>query len=225
MPLDPDATIEITAFSSVPPIARGLVRDLRVRWVLEELGFSYRTRLYDRMPGGVPAPDFVIPDHPFSQVPGLVDGDVAMFESGAICLRLAEGDERLMPRDEPQRARTLSWAFAALSSVEPFVLHHQIVTAFDGNKPGAADYAPQTAARVRRRLEQLGAALGEKPWLCDRFTVADILMVHVLLPGSVAELGLPDNLSAYIARGKDRPAYQRAFDAQMADFSSEEEKA
>lgn len=225
MPLAPDATIEITALSSVPPMARGLVRDLRVRWVLEELGIPYRTRLYDRMPGGVPAPDFVIPDHPFSQVPGLVDGDVAMFESGAICLRLAEDDERLMPRDEAQRARTLSWTFAALSSVEPFILHHQIVTAFDRNKPGATDYAPQTADRLRRRLDQLGAALGDKEWLCDRFTVADILMVHVLVPGSVAAVGLPDNLSAYIARGKDRPAYQRALDAQMADFANEESKA
>ncbi len=225
MPVDPEAAIEVTAFSSVPPIARGLVRDLRVRWVLEELGRPYRTRLYDRMPGGVPAPDFVIPDHPFSQVPGLVDGEVAMFESGAICLRLAEDDERLMPRDEPQRARTLSWAFAALSSIEPFVMHHQIVTAFDRDKPGAADYAPQTAARLRRRLEQLGAALGDKEWLCDRFTVADIVMVHVLLPGSVAEAGMPANLSAYVARGKARPAYQRAFDAQIADFTRQEESA
>lgn len=225
MPLDPDATIEVTAFSSVPPFARGLIRDMRVRWTLEELGRPYRTRLFDRMRDGVPVPDFVIPGHPFSQVPSLTDGDVAMFESGAICLHLAEGDERLMPTDEAQRTQTLSWTFAALSSVEPFILHHQMVAVFDKDAPGAAEYAPLAEARLQRRLDQLATALGDRDWLCDRFTVADIMMVHVLLPVSVRPAGLPDRLSAYVARARARPAFQRALDAQIADLTTQEEKA
>ena len=130
-----------------------------------------------------------------------------------------------MPADEAGRALTMSWVFAALNSIEPFILHHLITSHFDRDKPGAADYAPHTVPMVRRRLDQLGIALGSKEWLCDRFTVADIVMVHVLMPQSVQALGLPDNVSDYVARGKARPAYQRALDAQIADFAPEEERA
>lgn len=222
MPQQPDALIEVTAFDWVPPFARGLVRDLRVRWALEELGIPYRTRLVSRFDSSGPVPNFAIADHPFNQVPGFADGDARLFESGAICLHLAERDDRLLPRDPTARAAALSWAFAALNSIEPFILHHQILSIFDRDKPGAADYAPVALERLRARLTLLADALGDRAWLADSFTVADILMVHVLAPPSVQAAGPPDNLAAYLARGKARPAYQAALAAQTEDFRADD---
>src|SRR6185436_6036064 len=119
MPVDPNATIEITGYSWVPPLARGLVRDLRVRWALEELGLPYRVRLFDRRTAG---PETRIPDQPFGQVPAFIEADLHLFESGAIVLYLAERSETLLPRDEAGRTRAMAWCFAALNSVEPYIM-------------------------------------------------------------------------------------------------------
>ncbi|MCB2064783.1 MAG: glutathione S-transferase family protein [Novosphingobium sp.] len=211
-----NATPELTAFSWVPPMPRGLVRDLRVRWVLEEMGQPYRTRLFDHRTDGA---ETRRPDQPFGQVPAFRQGDVALFESGAICLWLAERDPALMPQDEAARARVLSWIFAALNSVEPNILMLQYVTLFDGDKPGATEFAPTARSRLSDRLGQLSEALCENEWIAGPFSVADVLMVSVL-----RQLGRGDNLDpfpnlvAYVARGEARPAFQRALAAHMADF-------
>jgi len=215
-----DASIEITAYSWVPPFARGLVRDLRIRWVLEEMGTPYAVHLFDRRTAEA---DTRQPDQPFGQVPAFREGDVAMFESGAICLYLAERSDALLPRAPAARARALSWAVAALNSIEPWVLMVQCVTLFDRDKPGAADFAPTAVERLNARLAQLAAALDDREWLEDSFTVADILMVHVLL--SLRRSGIlagHPTLAAYAERGEARPAYQRALAAQMADFIADE---
>jgi glutathione S-transferase len=215
-----DTTVEITAYSWVPPMARGLVRDLRVRWACEEIGKPYRTRLYDRRVSG---PEDRLPEQPFGQVPVMNMGDVQMFESGAACLLLAERSETLMPRDEAGRARALSWSLAALSSVEPFIQTLQFVTLFDRDKPGAAEFAPTMFERVDQRLTMLANALGQREWLEDRFTVGDLLMVTVLR--QLQRNGALDKhptLSAYVARGEERPAFQRALSAQMADFTEQQ---
>ncbi|MCB2079176.1 MAG: glutathione S-transferase family protein [Novosphingobium sp.] len=215
------AEIEITAFSWVPEGARGLVRDLRVRWALEEMGEPYRKHLYDRSISG---PEDRQPEQPFGQVPAFREGDIAMFESGAICLHLAERSPALLPRDGAAKARALSWAIAALSSVEPYISLVQHVTFFDADKPGAADFVPTAMGRLSDRLHQLEAALGEKDWLDGQFTVADLLMVSVLRPparrGTLADW---PKLAAYVARGEARPAFRRALDAQMADFKTDAE--
>ena len=169
--------IELTAFSWVPPMPRGLVRDLRARWVLEEMGQPYRTRLFDRRTSG---PEDRKPDQPFGQVPAMHDGDAVLFESGAICLWLAERDPALMPRDDVTRAKVLSWVFAARNSVEPNILMLQYVTLFNAEAPGAAEFAPTAKSRLADRLALLSEALGENDWLAGKFTVADVLMVSVL---------------------------------------------
>lgn len=218
MPVSETAAIEITAYSWVPPMARGLVRDLRVRWTLEELGLPYRVRVYNR---AVSEGEDRIPEQPFGQVPCLVEGDVRMFESGAICLWLAERSDQLLPSDAQGRARVMSWAFAALNSVEPFLLNYQMANVFDADKPGAADYAPATEERLRGRLDRLLDALGTQDWLTGRFSVADILMAHVLMP--LIERGfaaMPGNLAAYVERARARPAFQAALAAQLGDFTA-----
>lgn len=215
MPVDPNATIEITGYSWVPPLARGLVKDLRVRWALEELGLPYRVRLFDRRTAG---PETRVPDQPFGQVPAFSEGDVHMFESGAIVLYLAERSDILLPRDEAGRTRAMTWCFAALSSVEPYIMELRTIGLFDTDKDWAKESRPE-AALVRARLAQLAAALGDKPWLEGRFTVGDLLMASVLriLRGTTLLAEQP-NLAAYQARAEARPAFIRALDAQMADF-------
>lgn len=217
MPVSEAADIEITAYSWVPPMARGLVRDLRVRWTLEELGLPYRVRRYNR---AVSEAEDRIPEQPFGQVPCLVEGDVGMFESGAICLWLAERSELLLPREPQDRVCVMSWAFAALNSIEPFLMSYQVAKVFDADKPGAADYAPVIEERLVGRLGRLSEALGTRNWLTERFSVADILMAHVLMPlidrGFAA---MPDNLAAYVERARARPAFQAALAAQLADFT------
>jgi glutathione S-transferase len=211
---------ELTAFSWVPPMPRGLVRDLRARWALEEMSQPYRTRLFDRRISG---PEERKPDQPFGQVPAMREGDAVLFESGAICLWLAERDPALMPRAEVDRARVLSWVFAALNSVEPNILLLQYVTLFDANAPGAAEFVPTAKSRLYDRLLQLSEALGENDWIAGSFTVADVLMVSVLRQlGRGDQLEPFPNLKAYVARGEARPAFQRALAAHMADFVDDE---
>lgn len=217
MPVSETAAIEITAYSWVPDFAKGLVRDLRVRWTLEELGLPYRVRLYNR---AVSEAEDRIPEQPFGQVPCLVEGDVRMFESGAICLWLAERSDLLLPREAQAHARVTSWVFAALNSIEPFVLSYQLANVFDADKPGATDYAPATGKRLGQRLRQLSDALGTRDWLTERFSVADILMAHVLMPLTKAGFdAMPENLAAYVERAGARPAFQAALAAQLDDFT------
>jgi len=216
MPVDPNATIEITGYSWVPPLARGLVRDLRVRWALEELGLPYRVRLFDRRTAG---PETRIPDQPFGQVPAFIEGDLHLFESGAIVLYLAERSETLLPRDEAGRTRAMAWCFAALNSVEPYIMELRAVGLFDKDKDWAKESSPGVGL-VRDRLAQLAAALGDKDWLEGRFTVGDLLMASVLLILRNTDLVAEQpNLAAYQARAAARPAYIRALAAQMADFT------
>ncbi len=208
--------IELTAFSWVPPMPRGLVRDLRARWVLEEIGRPYRTRLFDRRTSG---PEDRKPDQPFGQVPAMREGEAVLFESGAICLWLAERDPVLLPRDDATRAKVLSWVFAALNSVEPNILMLQYVTLFDADKPGATDFTPTAKSRLADRLLQLAEALGDSDWLAGQFTIADVLMVSVLRQLMRGDQLAPfPTLVAYVGRGEARPAFERALAAHMADF-------
>jgi glutathione S-transferase len=221
MPIDPNATIEITAYSWVPPFAKGLVRDLRVRWALEEIGLPYRVRLFDRRTAEA---ETRIPDQPFGQVPALFEGDVRMFESGAIVLYLAERSEILMPRDESARTRTLSWAFAALNSIEPPIMQ-LLFTLWDKDKPWAQERRPAAEQLARARLAQLADALGGKPWLEGEFSAGDLLMASVLqILRSTDLVAEHPNLANYLERAKARPAYIRALDAQMADFINDEQE-
>lgn len=213
--------MEITAFSWVPPMPRGLVRDLRVRWALEELGLPYRTRLYDRRTSG---PEDRKPEQPFGQVPAFRQGDVALFESGAICLWLAERHEGLLPQDEAGRARAMSWTFAALSSIEPAISMLQHMTLFDADKPGASEFLPTAEGRLADRLTLLAEALGDREWLDGAFSVADLTMVSVLRQlARRGRLARFPTLAAYVARGEARPAFQRALAAHMGDFLADAE--
>jgi glutathione S-transferase len=221
MPIDPNATIEITAYSWVPPFAQGLVRDLRVRWALEEIGLPYRVRLFDRRTAEA---ETRIPDQPFGQVPAFFEGDVRMFESGAIVLYLAERSEILMPRDEAGRTRALCWAFAALNSVEPPIMQLLFVL-WDKDKPWAQERRPAAEEWARSRLAQLADALGDKPWLEGEFSAGDLLMASVLqILRSTDLVAEHPNLANYLERAKARPAYIRALDAQMADFINDEQE-
>ncbi|EIF28002.1 glutathione S-transferase [Burkholderia sp. Ch1-1] len=217
MSADCQSTIEVSGYRWIPASGYGLARDLRVRWALEELGLPYRMCLFD------PRKDAAVPaiEHPFGQIPALVDGGVHLFETGAICLYLAEKSDILLPRDAPDRARVLSWSVAALNTIEPLLLQFQLLNMADHRKTGAAQFVSHIEGRARLRLRQLTAALESREWLADRFTIADLLMVHVLTPLTRnAGLMESDVLSVYVARGMARPAFQRALKAQIADYAS-----
>lgn len=217
MPDSETAAIEITGYNWVPDFAKGLVRDLRVRWALEEIGLPYRVRL---LHPAEPRPETFLLEQPFGQVPTYREDDVHLFESGAILLHIGEKDERLLPREAQARARVTSWVFAALNSIEPFILSYQLANVFDADKPGATDYAPATGKRLGQRLRQLSDALGTRDWLTERFSVADILMAHVLMPPTKAGFdAMPENLAAYVERARARPAFQAALAAQLGDFT------
>jgi glutathione S-transferase len=214
--------IEVTAFAWVPPPARGFVRDLRVRWALEEIGLPYRVRLIGGAGGtpfGPPRPENYLAEQPFGQVPVYKEGTLRMFESGAIVLHIGEKDERLLPRDEHGRARAIVWTIAALNSIEPQSLALLILSISCGNAPWFAEARAAVAPFLERRLAHLAAALGENEWLEERFTIGDLMMVEALrsIPGQSLVAAHP-NLAAYVARGTARPAFRRAMDAQLADF-------
>jgi glutathione S-transferase len=220
MPQTHDAPIQVTGFEWVPPFARGHVRDLRVRWALEEIGLDYRSRLISAVER--PADYFL--EQPFGQVPHYREGDVALFESGAIALYIAEKDERLLPRDSAKRARSISWLIAALNSVEPFIMQLQIIDLFSENQEWATLRRPEAVKHVETRLNRLSVALGEREWMeSDCFTVADLIMIDVLRNLSPSQVSIPQNIAAYIARGTDRPAFKAAVAAQLADFLPSEE--
>jgi glutathione S-transferase len=207
-------TIIITAFERSPDGGRGLARDTRVRWALEEVGQPYQVRLVSFRAMKEPAHLAV---HPFGQIPTYEEGDLALFETGAIVFHIAERHAGLLPDDAHARARAITWMFAALSTVEPPILELGTARLQEGDKPWYAERLPLVEARVRDRLHPLSVRLGDADWLDGAFSAGDLMMVSVLL--RLKPSGLLDedsNLAAYVARGEARPAYKRAFDAQRA---------
>jgi glutathione S-transferase len=208
----------LTAFDWVPEFARGLVRDLRVRWALEEIGRPYDTLLYGAME---PRPDDYLAWQPFDQVPAFADGDLKLFESGAILLYLGEQDQRLLPADPQARWNAIAWLFAALNSVEPHVGRLASYDIFHAGQDWAKDARPACAALVERKLMRVNDALGTGEWLAGSFSIADIAMVTVLnnLRHTDMVAAFPA-LADYCRRGQARPAYAAALTAQLADFSA-----
>ena len=208
----------ITAFERSPDRGQGLARDMRVRWALEEAGMPYDVRLVSF--AGMKAPAHLALN-PFGQIPTWEEGDLALFESGAIVLHIAERSEVLLARDPDQRARAISWMFAALNTVEPPIVELSMAFVLEREEPWFEQRQPLLHSRVRARLDQLSRRLGDSGWLEGDFSAGDLLMVNVLL--RLRSSGLLDeypNLSAYVGRGEERPAFRRAFDAQLAVFTS-----
>ena len=211
-------TITITAFERSPDRGQGLARDMRVRWALEEVNQPYDVRLLSFDALKAPAHRAL---HPFGQIPTYEDGDLVLFESGAIVFHVAERHAGLLPDDANARARAIAWMFAALGTVEPPIVERSMATLVERDESWYAQRLPMLDARVRSRLAELSSRLGDADWLDGAFSAGDLLMVTVLR--RLSSSGLLDeypNLSAYVARGEARPAYQRAFDAQLAVFMS-----
>lgn len=207
----------ITAFEQSPDRGQGLARDMRVRWALEEVGQPYKVRFVSFRAMKEPAH---LALHPFGQIPTYEEGDLCLFESGAIIFHIAERHAGLLPGDTHARARAIMWMFASVNTVEPPILELANARLLEGDKPWSRDRLPLVQERVRNRLNQLSARLGDADWLDDAFSAADLLMVSVLL--RLKPSGILDeypNLSAYVSRGAERPAYKRAFAAQLAAFS------
>src|SRR4051795_11700492 len=207
-------TITITAFERSPDGGKGLARDTRVRWALEEVGQSYEVRLVSF---GAMKELAHLALHPFGQIPTYQEGDLALFETGAIVFHIAQRHAGLLPDDANARARAITWMFAALSTVEPPILELGTARLLEGDKPWSAQRMPLVEDRVRNRLGQLSRRLGDADWLDGAFSAGDLMMVSVLLRSRGS--GLLDeypNLSAYVNRGEGRAAYQRAYDAQLA---------
>ena len=207
-------TIVITAFERSPDGGKGLARDTRVRWALEEVGQPYEVRLVSFRAMKEPAH---LRLHPFGQIPTYEEGDLVLFETGAIVFHLAECHAGLFPDDADARARAITWMFAALNSVEPPILELSIARFVEGDKPWSQERLPLVMDRIRDRLRQLAVRLGDAEWLDGAFSAGDLMMVSVLL--RLRPSGLLDEfptLAAYVARGEARPAYKRAFAAQLA---------
>jgi len=207
-------TIIITAFERSPDGGMGLARDTRVRWALEEVRQPYGVRLVSFRAMKEPAH---LALHPFGQIPTYEEGDLALFETGSIVFHLAERHAGLLPDDADARARAITWVFAALNTVEPPILELVTAKIFEGDRPWTKERLPLVEDRVRERLKQLSARLGRADWLDGGFSAGDLMMVSVLLrlkPSGL--LNEYPNLAAYLARGEARPAYKRAFDAQLA---------
>jgi glutathione S-transferase len=209
--------ITITAFSLVPPFARGLVRDLRVRWALEEAGLPYKARLLEQGEGDKPEYRAL---QPFGQVPIFMEDDLVLFESGAIVLHIGEGCEALLPKDAVARVRATQWLIAALNSIEPHVMNVAAIDAFYADQEWAKLRRPSAEAFVRQRLAALSRALGDKPYLDgERFTAGDLMMATVLRILRHTDIVTSDRrLAQYVERCTARPAFRRALDAQLGDF-------
>jgi len=207
---------EVTAYNWVPDFAQGFVRDLRVRWALEEAGTGYTENIIDHVEKLTPA---YCKRQPFAQVPAYRDGPVDMFESGAIVLRIAEASDALMPRDEVGRARTASWVIAALNSVEPFVMNVRSAELFWADEPWAAGFGRKAGEMLKMRLQRLSDWLGPRDYLEDRFTAGDLMMACVLreVAGSKYLSPFPE-LESYHARCIERPAFSKALAAQLKHF-------
>ncbi|AZZ36282.1 glutathione S-transferase [Bdellovibrio sp. qaytius] len=206
--------ITITAFERSPDGGKGLARDTRVRWALEEVGQPYEVRYVSFKAMKEPAH---LALHPFGQIPTYEDGDLVLFESGAIVFHIAENFAGLFSSDANARSRAISWMFAAVNSIEPSILEFSNARLFEGDKPWAQERMPLVVARMHDRLKQLAARLGQNEWLDGEFSAGDLMMVSVLLrlkPSGVIN-DFP-SLAAYVTRGEERPAYKRAFAAQLA---------
>src|SRR5580765_5747890 len=207
-------TITITAFERSPDGGKGLARDTRVRWALEEVGQPYEVRLVSFRALKEPAH---LALHPFGQIPTYEEGELALFETGAIVFHIAQRHAGLLPDDVNARARAITWMFAAVNTVEPPILELVNARILEGDQPWSKERMPIVVDRVRNRLQQLSAHLGDSDWLDDAFSAGDLMMVSVLL--RLRPSGILDefpNLAACVARGEARPAYQRAFAAQLA---------
>jgi glutathione S-transferase len=207
-------TIVITAFDRSPDGGIGLARDTRVRWALEEVGQPYEVRLVSMQARQEPEH---LRRHPFGLIPTYEEGDLVLFETGAIILHIAERHAGLLPDDADARARAIAWMFAAVNTVEPPILELVTAKILEGDRPWAQERMPLVQDRIRDRLRQLSARLGDADWLDGAFSAGDLMMVSVLL--RVRPSGLLDEfpmLAAYVARGEARPAYERAFAAQLA---------
>ena len=207
----------ITAFESSPDRGRAQARDMRVRWALEEVGLPYDVRLVSFAGMKQPAHRVL---HPFGQIPTYEEGDLALFETGAILLHIAERHPGLLPDDPAARARAIAWMFAALNTVEPPIVEREAAGYAERDKPWHKERLPMLEDRIRTRLSELSDRLADSDWLDGAFSAGDLLMVTVLrrLEGSGLVEDHP-NLSFYVARGEARPAYRRAFDAQLAVFT------
>ena len=212
-------TPTITAFESSPDRGQGLARDMHGRWALEEVGRPYKVRLVSFSAIQQPAHRAL---NPFGQIPTYEEGDLVLFESGAIVLHIAQRHAGLLPEDANARARAITWMFAAVNTVESPIL--ELVTAKfgEGDKPWTEQRLPLVMNRIRKRLGELSDRLGDADWLDDAFSAGDLMMVGVLR--RLRTSGLLDefpNLAAYVARGEARPAFKRAFDAQLAVFTGQ----
>ena len=216
MPLNPNASIEITAFQWVPEFAQGVVRDLRARWALEEAGLDYRVRLL-----GQQRPLEYLKEQPFDQVPCFNDGKVRIFETGAIVQYIGEKSEALLPRDPQGKYRAIQWAYAALNSVEPAILNLLLIDVFFQGEEWAKLRRPGAEDFVKLKLKRVSEWLGDKEWLEDRFTIGDLLMTTVLrfLRHTDLVTQVP-NLAAYLKRAEARPAFQQALSDQLAAFAA-----
>jgi glutathione S-transferase len=209
-------TITITAFERSPDSGKGLARDTRVRWALEEVGQPYEVRLVSFAAMKEPAH---LALQPFGQIPTYEEGDLALFETGAIVFHIAERYAGLLPKDPKARACAIMWVFAAVNSVEPAILELVTARILEADKPWSKERLPLVIDRIRARLDQLSVRLGNAEWLDSGFRAGDLMMVSVLLRLRMS--GILDeypNLAAYVARGEARPAYKRAFDAQLAVY-------
>ena len=207
-------TITITAFERSPDGGQGLARDTRVRWALEEVGQSYEVRLVSFRAMKEPAH---LALHPFGQIPTYEEGDLALFETGAIVLHIAGRHAGLLPKDPNARARAITWMFAAVNTLEPPILELANAKLLEGDRPWNRDRLPLVEDRVRNRMGQLSRRLGDADWLDGAFSAGDLMMASVLL--RLRSSGILDEypkLAAYVARGEARPAYKRAFAAQLA---------
>ena len=212
-------TPTITAFERSPDRGKGLARDMRVRWALEEAGQPYEVRLVSFAALKEPAHRAL---HPFGQIPTYEEGDLALFESGAIVFHIAGRNAALLPDDANARARAVTWMFAALNTLEPPILDLSITKILERDRPWYEQRLPLIEDRIRVRLGELSGRLADADWLNGEFSVGDLMMVSVLL--RLQPSGMLDafpNLSAYVARGEARPAYKRAFNAQLAVFTGQ----
>jgi len=211
-------TVTITAFERSPDRGRGLARDMRVRWALEEVGQPYHVRLLSFKAMKEPAH---LALHPFGQIPTYEDGELALFESGAIVFHIAERHPGLLPDNVNARARAVGWMFAALNTVEPPIFERDLARILERDEPWYRQRLRVLDDGIRKRLKALSDRLGKADWLDGAFSAGDLLMVTVLrrAHGSGILEDYP-NLSAYVARGEARPAYQRAFEAQLAVFTA-----
>ncbi|WP_313618075.1 glutathione S-transferase family protein [Agrobacterium sp.] len=211
-------TITITAFENSPDGGKGMARDMRVRWALEEVGLPYEVRLLSFKALKEPAH---LALQPFGQIPTYQEDDLTLFDSGAIVFHIADHHPGLLPQDANARARAITWMFTAVSTMEPPMLEREVARFLEGEKSWHDERMPLIDNRIRRRLGQLSEQFGERQWLEDTFSAGDLLMISVLLrtrtSGILAEF---PNLLAYVERGETRPAYKRAFAAQLAVFKA-----